>query len=356
MDQIANLDDSPERPWPYLWADFIEIVCLSTLDKVATAQTLRSGYLGQDVSGEDTELFDDADLDLANGADARPRRADKFERLIDDGFQHAEDRQRQFGNLYPFEVDKSARRLSLKTPLSEGNKLYVALLLSANHKYLPGQQHALTTGFEVISWHALKALLPTESDVRLAGTTHANSPIGIPSASSRKPDKLRGMVALARTGAEINDAQFWPNDTADEGADLFAVVPFGEPETAEEIIVLGQCATSNENWGPKQNDASPQKWAPLLGMPVPNMNFLFLAASPRQYGNKFERGVVRSGHAVWVDRQRILKRLNKLVERTATPASALMSTKVWDLVTKAVEASDIVAEHPTGHSQHTALV
>lgn len=355
MDCLGNLDDGPERPWPYLWADFIEIACLSTLDKVATAQTLRRGFLGIDVSGADTELFDSPEMDLANGADARPRRADEFERLINDGFQHAEDRERQYGNLYPFAVDKGARRLALKEPLSEGNKLYVALLLCSNHRYVPGQQHALTRGFEVMCWHALKSLLPDGSDIRLAGTTHAGSAIGIPAASSKKPDKLRAMAALLRTKAEIGEDVFWAQDTGDEGADLLGIVPFGEEETPEEIVVLGQCATSNDNWAGKQHDAAASKWMPLLGLLAPNLNFLFLASSPRRYGNSFERGVIRGGHSTWLDRQRILRRLAGRADGHGEQAQTFMTDKVWQLVANVLDIAAAM-EHHAGHAPQPALM
>lgn len=346
MDSLGNFDNGPERPWPYLWADYIEVACLSTADKVATAQTLRRALLGLDVTGADAEMF---------GGSDRAQQADDFELQIDDGFKHAEDRCRQYGSLYPFTVDKAARRLSLKSPLSEGHLLYVALLLCSNHRYTPGQQHILTSGFEVMCWHALRAFLPDDSDVRLAGTTHAKSPIGIPTVSSKKPDKLRAMAALLRTNADVDDSAFWPHDTGDEGADLLGVVPFGETETPEEIVVLGQCATSNDNWSGKQHDASPIKWGPLLGLPVPNLNFLFLAASPRRYGNTFERGVLRGGHATWLDRQRILRRLAAVAEKSTQPANTFMTNKVWELVADVLDIPLAMAHDP-GHVSLPAVM
>jgi len=236
MSFFTSLDSPPQSTKPHVWADYIEVACLESRDKSVGFRVVERVLLSLDLEQEDAELLKDVGVDDLNDNDGRVILGDAGEGWVEEGFRHAKNRENVYGDGYPFLVDDASFEITLKEEVAEVARLYIALLLCANHKYAYSKRKDLTSGFEEICYQALRTLLPSGGEVRLVGTTHAGHVLGITPASNRKIHKFDAMANLLNTRPGYDPEAYSPHDTGESGADLLGWVPFGDEGLPEEIV------------------------------------------------------------------------------------------------------------------------
>lgn len=313
-----SLSNMPKKANAHIWADYIEIVCLGARDNCATIHDVEKAGIALDATGVDGEILEGYE-NSSQTSRARPRISDKIERRINDGLSCIERRVSIYQTAYPFEYNPEESELSLKSDLSREQRLYLSLLLCANHGYVRGENSfkELTSGFEIICFHALKGMLPEEGEVRLVGTKHDNdntpAVVELLDCSALKIDKFKAIAAELSTVPTYDEDIYKPGDIGESGGDLIAWLPMQDDEVKrEELVFIAQCTTSKSGWADKQGDASPDKWKVILGLVANNVNILFIAASPRRVDGKFDSSKERNSQAIWVDRQRIIHKIMKV--------------------------------------------
>ena len=339
MEEIKNLDHYPRKSNAHLWADYIEMICLSTSDKIATFHEIERATTALDATSEDSEILDGIDAYGMHSSSMRPLINDRIENLVNEGIEHIRHRVITYGDGYPFFVNDDGTEIKLHYRLSEDMKIYLAILFCANHKYLSGERlyKELTTGFEIICFHTLKSMLPDDGQVRLIGTTHSADTIpgnvdAINPLSNHKTAKFDAMALDIGTVPTYDPDDYSSSDSGESGSDLLAWLPFQESVIPNEIVIVGQCATSKMDWPSKQGDACPHKWSKILGLKVNSINMLFIAASPRKNNGRFDTSKERVSNAIWLDRQRIYKRLVSWLSKNSESANSYIPESVYELI------------------------
>lgn len=311
---FRNLSDTPDKAVGFYWADYAEICCIASKDRSLSKHDLvRTMDTTEDINADaetvevnDGEPHDPLIVKKRHGASKR----DKYERHANDIFMHLKGRETMFGAHYPFALNSKSGELELAKKLSEAQWLYLALLLCSNLRYFLKSKAALTSGFEVIAFHALKALLP-DSEVRLVGTTHKGRSGHLATKTQKKIDKLQAISDAVKSALLAQEEEFADEDTGDAGVDIIAWMELDRTGISRDFVIFGQCACSKEEWIKKQSESSYSNWSKIIRLAAANINMMFVPFTPRKENGAWERGQIRSGEAIWIDRLRIIQKLAK---------------------------------------------
>lgn len=300
------LDNAPKTSDIFVWSDFLELHCLASADNIASIDVAAKEARSQSDNGIDTELFGDGPTN--EELFSSPEIDDKALGVAGEALQLCYNRSKFFGDSYPFLVDKAGKELCLKSELSYEQKLYIALLLCSNNTSVDLHNDIFTLGFEKISKYAFKGILPPEALVLHVGTRQGEEHDCLEIASNKFVDKLRAIADKLNLKFIADDAEFTDHNNGDGGIDLIGIIPMLEGKLGEELIYLGQSATSRrrDELNKKQCDATHTKWCKWIKFNNVTNNVLFMSASLRQPDGSFIRGFPRNGDAIWVDRGRII--------------------------------------------------
>jgi hypothetical protein len=272
---ICKLDQLPDGKACYIWADYIELLCLTNPDGEVSIEYLVDRMMEREGLGE-----------LGGPSEEGEGRAEPFESMIGDAYdkshgarydRHRSEatdwfrglayRQAAFGASYPFTIERRGTLLRRsydntwppeisiisKMPgtfkLTNNQKedlnkqLYIYLLLASNLRYVNKAYYSIITSlFEVLCVQALKSYLPREAKVYLFGKNPLNN-------SGRYTGKLSNKVSILANDIfemtmPLRDP-FPDNDTGDYGLDVVGWIPFCD-RSPSFIIILGQCACTEE--------------------------------------------------------------------------------------------------------------
>lgn len=331
VDKLAGPPARGKAWYGHLWADWIELLCLTSSDgEISSSDVIdllwESEDLGDlddvDVTGApvsgafvpEEELEERNRLDFLLGEEpydrgielAEPEPAavdDARERQVGEWFHHFEYRTTAFGDCYPFAVDPGLLRLKSHAQSDQHCRLYLFLLLSSNLNYVGrSDEGRLAAHFEIVSLAALKAYFPRPWKVWLFGTSRFNK--------GRYSGNIWDKIRLLATdlgepvGHGCKSAQEDPRNTGDRGLDVVAYRSFA-PAARGQAIAFGQC-TCEKGWPDKQLEAHSAKWRPLIQFKVNSIAFTFIPYCYRDAGGGWHDSTI-VGDCVLVDRVRIVQ-------------------------------------------------
>jgi hypothetical protein len=233
--------DEPRDSDIHTIADFMEILCLTSIDK--------------EISLEDLEdhLRDNSNSYL-NSEDK------KF-----DINEQINWRSEAFIDKYPFIVD--GHLIKLNSDLSLKNKVYIFLLISANLPLIT-DKNSFTKSFEDLSLLSLIEMTGSkaESKVFARNTQHF---------TGSKPERLNELFEMTGNIGHCKPSDFRPRDSGDGGIDLVSYYKADHYESGNIMSILAQCACSRSGWSKKQNDASYDRLCNLVQVNNRWNNMLF---------------------------------------------------------------------------------
>ncbi len=340
----AKIERIPDQTELYYWADYVEVRCLTDIDKQYSLDRLLTGLKFADdlkatdpaaldsdladvellvslIGAEEVEAQAPIDLGVETGPSVAPdeleapsefgvdydhygRAAevrDSRRRWMEDVFRLLQSRAAMFGDIYPFEVASDSLSIELRERTDE-RLAYVFYLGCSSLRYVDKKtEGVLTKLFEAASADVLELLLPAPFVTDLFGTARGKR-------QSRFSGTLyQRIVALAK---ELNgkvvvaEVDFHPRDTADNGLDLVAWAPASDQQPGV-LSFFGQCACGT-GWGAKQSEPSYlQRWHRFIHLVSAPTPLIFIPFAFRKIGGHwYADGDVE---IMLVDRLRALK-------------------------------------------------
>jgi hypothetical protein len=212
----------------YLYADYFELVSLFNNGTIITVSEMLD------------RLRDEGIIKQTENIDNQAKINDNDEIFVRNVFLLLSQRSISFNDDYPFQI--SNERLSLKTNLTEKQKIYIFLLLASNLNLFQDFQADITSEFEKLSQKALKSYLPNFAIVKNFGK---NSEF-----SGYACDKVRQLAdAMNLPVNEVYLKTVSAGGTQDLGLDIVGWLPLKD-NIGNYISVFGQCACGKE-WNKK---------------------------------------------------------------------------------------------------------
>lgn len=274
---MLTLDRPRDRDLHTL-ADFAELLCLVSLDRVVSVEDFRD------------YLFDEANLRLE-------------ENVCEDTFLQIGWRSSAFGVDYPFKIATNGQSFSASEDLSEQQTAYALLLMCANLPFIPrDSRQGLTDSFERAAHCALKRIWPTHGVVRPFGKNNTDY-------TGTKIERLTALGINLGCRPNMGPRTFRPGDSGDGGIDLAAWVELDQAERENIPSALAQCACSRDDWSRKQAEISNGRLASLLSPRVPWLEFVCIPISFRDNNGRW--AVEAEVHqSIVIDRLRLLRFLS----------------------------------------------
>lgn len=267
-------------------ADFAELLCLVTEDRVSSADTLQDFVKDNKGKLEQTEL--------------------------DDCYAHLRWRQAAFDAYYPFKIDAARNIMEGTEQLTDGQKFYVFMLLAANLPMLKkGQYKQLTDGFERAALTALRSMWPIKGISRAFGKNETDY-VGA------KWERLTRLGLDIGGRPQLSAKTYRDRDSGDGGVDLVSWLEMDTFESENIPSLLGQCACSREEWSQKQSEISGGRLRHHLVPTHPWAEAIFI---PICFRNNHGRWAVAGDVAssVVVDRLRMARFFDASVELAGLP-------------------------------------
>jgi len=277
---LQRIDKLPDTSDLRLWTDYVELLCLVNIDR----EVSKDDVLGRIAEGKDLDVHGDdigpetGDEPGASGVDLdAARRDDRRARRVDDVFNHLVFRHGMFRDFYPFTLVRNGNTLSARNTSTAKHKLYLFLLLSSNLRYvLRPTREVLTDDFELVSAEVLRRCLPEGSNVPVFG----KNPHAPAQYRGLLWDKVNRLAQDLQEQVHIQQTDFKPRDSGDNGLDIVAWVPMGDNRGGY-LAVFGQCACTEE-WVSKQHSSSAEAWRAVMTLTAPPSNMAFVPFCLRQ--------------------------------------------------------------------------
>lgn len=297
---FQNLDDLPRLNHTHQWADYIELLALTSED-----QFYSRGYL-QDTEGENEDVardMEDVDFDEENLSsqfeEENTRNIDgdeKLNRRWADIKVCLHSRQLRFKDAWPFELREDV--IYAKTSSDNSlHKLYIALLLASALKYITKKrQNEITASLETIGYRVFCQIMPTPWIVKPFGAHHADGYQGT------LFNKITQLANELNTPCIAKQDDFKQGDSGDGGLDLVAYHPMGD-KLGHIPIAFAQCGCSLQDLEHKQLEAHPVKWSNKIRIQHPHANYYFAPHDFRQNSGGWDKP---PSEVIMLDRMRIL--------------------------------------------------
>ncbi|MDR6233568.1 hypothetical protein [Pseudomonas oryzihabitans] len=301
-DFFTQLGKPPSHAYSFLWADYAELICLTSPD----------GFYGQgqivDLTTEQEELLtdsencDDEDLEALEDDAARfIQISEDVSRRWADISQRLNSRQLTMTGFWPF-VFEGGVLYSRFDAENNNHVFYVALLLCSSLRYLQGKKKkVVTASLEEIGYVIFKSLMPSGWHVKPFGA-HQRISEGY---TGKLEDKFRALAGDI-SARFYEDRGFDPSDTGDGGLDVVAWHPIGGDGRGNIPVAFAQCGCSPTDWEHKQFEASPLNIEATLVPQHSAANFYIMPHDLKALNGSWDRGS-NVGRVILVDRYRILK-------------------------------------------------
>ncbi|MBI2749956.1 MAG: hypothetical protein HYX43_11620 [Burkholderiales bacterium] len=294
---LLPLDVLPRHAYPFLWADYVELLCLCSRNGLVSkgnlqAQVQESADVQADFGAEDPD--DD------EGEEAAPELLnDKVSAKWDDIHQRLQAREKSFPG-WPFTLEPNVLR-SKFNPANDGHRLYATLLIASSLRLCHDKRaDEVSAAFEEISYHWLRQSLNSLWEVRPFGA-HQTLPNGY---TGTLYAKLQALAADVEGKLNKDAEDYDPRDTGDGGIDVVAWQHMGD-RRGNMPVIFGQCACSPTDWESKQLDVTPASTEAHIHTQHPGAAFCFV---PHDLSLN-ERRWQRESHVkrtIVVDRLRLL--------------------------------------------------
>lgn len=279
---MKGLESLPASYNTYEWADYIELLCLTSKDKrVSRADVtdlvrerkrdLNEGKPLEGTEADEEEMDDEIREELSiedetediDEAEIEPAMAtDKWAEKVGDWFSDLEYRAGAFSEFYPFKVIKGGSVLTVNGATAKPNltrRVYIFLLLASNLRYFSKtEQTQIAAAFEVLSFYALKSYLPSKSTLYMFGKHPLN--IGGRYSTGTLWERLNRLAKDLREDVICQKVNFKPSNSGDAGLDLVGWVPLDQPIVRRGFfLIFGQCACTPK-WVSKQYETHYDTW------------------------------------------------------------------------------------------------
>lgn len=292
------------------WADYLELLCITSLDKLISADEIFDKIFGDksDDEAEDTSLIDESEeLVSEHLEETRGERDDIHKSKINEIFDFLESRLSLFDEYYPFQLSRAPRYIKLKEKLSNKNYSYLGLLASSNLDYLRMHKPILTTNFEINSVFVFKKLLPQDAKIEYFGKGNERGSVF---SENKLYDRLLQLSGVLKTpiSSLLDEADINASNTGDGGLDIVGWYDVMD-DLSGKVIIFGQCACGLD-WYDKQFDIHPAKWDNYITSSHPILRTLITPISFRNFdGGWFKKSKIFD--CVIIDRYRFLRSLRK---------------------------------------------
>ena len=251
--------DCPRDHDTHTLADFLELLCLVSLDRQVSTDTLKD-YI-EDNRGRNTYKLSDENLEDVLG--------------------QVRWRVEAFADWYPFSLTNHGRVVEAPDEITPNQSKYVSLLICANLPFfVPKERKALTDFFERISESVLRELWPV-SGIAMAVGKNTTALTG------SKATRLNTLGKLIGANPHLQDTDFRDGDTGDGGIDLAAYIELDRFEHQNIISVLGQCACSRSDWSTKHSEITNGRLRRQLSPTAEWMEMLFTPILFRENSGKW---------------------------------------------------------------------
>lgn len=230
-------------------------------------------------------------------------------------------RRRWMGELYPFMGDGSEVQFS---PVSDQRiwMPYIFLLACSNHVFVPYGDRKFTTGFEIVSKAAMRALFDQAADVFLFSQfSNDRAKIGL---SAR--DAV--IEVCARLHAQVVYEDRIPTTQQEFGIDIIAIDSVGDPLSSP-FAAFAQC-TIGSNWESKKHEAQPRnRLNAYVHLTAEYSNLLFIPHLPRLETGEWDASPHETINCLLRDRFSICRMLER-VRTSSDPTAQQQMTAVID--------------------------
>ncbi|RMU60265.1 hypothetical protein ALP25_00294 [Pseudomonas syringae pv. syringae] len=308
LDSIfKKLDKPPRETFNFLWADYAELRCLTSVDGVYgeghIADLYTESELNLDVDPGGDELDDDLDPDDEVDDEGQSVFLDneKVSQKWGDICSRLTMRQQTMAGFWPFFYKDGI----LYNKFEEGNPkhaIYIALLLCSSMRYLEDDRSGeVAASLEEIGYHIFRSIMPTGWEVRPFG---AHQRI----ADAYEGTLIQKFTALAKdiSAAFVDVSGIDARDTGDGGLDVVAWHPVGKDQRGHIPISYAQCGCSPRDWEHKQLEASPLNMELKVMPQHSSANYYIMPHDIKSLTGGWERAA-NLAKVIMIDRSRILE-------------------------------------------------
>ena len=318
---LADLGKVPRHAYPFLWADFAELLCLCS----------SNGYVSKGNIDAYTQEADDVQIDSDEDAPEQEETAetdDRISRRWTDIQARLSARSQQYSD-WPFLLEKNVLR-SRYDPTNERHRLYAALLVASSLRLCNRKRmQEVTAAFEEISYHWLRNSLNPMWEVRPFAAHQA-----LPGAyAGSLLQKLKALAIDIKAKLIKSDDEYDPTNSGDAGLDLVAWLKMGD-QRGNIPVIFGQCACSPTDWESKQLDVTPAATEAHIHPQHPGAAYCFVPHDLSANDSRWERST-HVKRTVLVDRLRLF--------RLFESSNAFSKLPTWPFVDDAIATGALLA-------------
>lgn len=271
-----------------VWADYCEIACLLSKEhNLSDEEIYRSYYLSKDLEPEDVNQKD-KDMVIA---------------IIQDALSQVDLRNKLLKTKYPFQFNRANTTISLKGRHYFEQVVYIALLYASNLKYVKEKRsNILTSGFEKISLHIMRSILPNAT-LKIFGSSNTeecgkNDKFSGQKLKERIPELAR-LIFQEHIEKAVSDLD--ERNKGDNGLDIAGFINLKDDRSSHPLF-FAQCTCSKEEWSIKQLSTLRNKWGRYIDLADTSVhNFIIV---PFMYMDNEKN---------WTDKQKITQ--NVMIDR-----------------------------------------
>lgn len=251
--------DRPRDHDTHTLADFLELLCLVSLDRQVSTDTLRD-YIEDNRGKHSYQLRDEH---------------------LEDVLGQVRWRVEALADWYPFTLTNHGRVVEAPDEISPNQSKYVSLLICANLPFFErNERQALTDFFERLSENVLRELWPVAGTAMTVGKNTT-------ALTGSKAARLNTLGKLIGANPILKDTDFREGDKGDGGIDLAAYIELDRFEHQNTISALGQCACSRSEWSAKHSEITHTRLRTLLPHTALWMEMLFTPILFRENSGKW---------------------------------------------------------------------
>lgn len=305
---LKNITSIPNagRHELYRWCDYIELRCLTHMDKRFSRDAFVESLSESAEITTDEPEDGDEDTETVEVTETVSEPAainDKDEQHADSCFKHLRWRASAFGENWPFILDDHAREVSIRPVLTDVHRFYISLLLSASLSYVPKKRWRGLTGlFEGASTEILRRLMPQGAEVHPFGAANTTRYTG------HLFDRLTKLTQDVRGTLDLKKEHFAPNDSGDSGLDIVAWHGLGDERKCIPAA-FAQCGCTASGWPDKMLQASPSRLGAHLKTTHQWDTYYFMPLDlSTEIGNKMDWQMLSDfSSAIVIDRLRFIR-------------------------------------------------
>jgi hypothetical protein len=275
--------DRPRDSDVHTLCDFVELLCLTSLDRIATRDSIKD------------HIHDSSDHEASDND-------------LDDCFRQISWRIGAYEQDYPFALDLHGRSISAPEDLSARQTLYAFLLICANLPFLDRPYTPITDAFERLAVLALKNAWPGNGVVKAFGKNETDY-------TGSKANRINSLAKDIGGVGLCTAESFRAGDSGDGGIDLAAWHGLlDEHERRNIYSALAQCACSRNDWSKKQSEISNDRLS--ANVIAPTHRWMQLMFIPQSFRDNLGRWAVPGdvGQTVLFDRLRIIRQLPREID------------------------------------------